>query len=255
MDYYRLRDQKVFKDLNLDDLVRMVNEGSMASDDLVRLDGQEHYVPVLQVERLKRALEAPTDVPDSRTSGSTAAVETVAGQASPAAFGQEHAPRSASPDGMRAKSDFESAAPLGRIGRRKSREDDSDIDLTPMIDVVFLLLIFFIITHTLNAKPPIDLPEAMYGKGLSPEGMQMILIDKEGQYFLGEKAADENRVNGMDELIAEVTKKALNAPEGLEVLIDAHPGTDHGNVRKVAEEISQLENVVKISLGVAHKKE
>ena len=64
MDYYRLRDQKVIKDLNLDDLIRMAGEGIIATDDMVRLDGQEHYVSVLQVEQLKHALEAPTDRSD-----------------------------------------------------------------------------------------------------------------------------------------------------------------------------------------------
>ncbi len=254
MDYYRLRDQKVIKDLNLDDLVRMAGEGIIATDDMVRLDGQEHYVSVLQVEQLKHALEAPTDRPDSRASDSPAAADTAKEQASPAASVQKGAPGSASPGDMRAKSDFESAAPVGRIGRRRLREDDSAVDLTPMIDVVFLLLIFFIVTHTLAAKPPMELPEATYGKGLTPEGKQMILIDHEGLYYLEKKHEDDPGIE-MDELKAEVTKNALAAPEPLEVLIDAHPGTDHGNVRKVVEEISQLENVGKISLGVAHKNE
>ena len=115
-------------------------------------------------------------------------------------------------------------------------------------------LIFFIVTHTINAKPPIDLPEATFGKGLSPEGMQMILIDQDGKYYLGKKSED-NLANGMDALLAEVSKNAQNALGILEVVIDAHPETDHGNVRKVAEEIAKLENVGKISLGVAHKKE
>ena len=82
----------------------------------------------------------------------------------------------------------------------------------------------------------------------------MILIDQDGKYYLGKKNA-ENLATDMTALLAEVSKNAQNASETLDVVIDAHPGTDHGNVRKVAEEIGKLENVGKISLGVAHKKE
>ena len=32
------------------------------------------------------------------------------------------------------------------LGKRRKGEDDSQIDLTPMLDVVFIMLIFFIVT-------------------------------------------------------------------------------------------------------------
>lgn len=41
-------------------------------------------------------------------------------------------------------------------GRRKGREQQGDIDLTPMIDVIFIMLIFFIVTSTFVKEAGID---------------------------------------------------------------------------------------------------
>lgn len=45
---------------------------------------------------------------------------------------------------------------------RKSNTEESDINLTPMLDVVFIMLIFFIVTATFIKEPGIDVlrPEA-----------------------------------------------------------------------------------------------
>ncbi len=50
----------------------------------------------------------------------------------------------------------------GRMSRRGTSEDESDINLTPMLDVVFIMLIFFIVTATFIKQAGIDVtrPEA-----------------------------------------------------------------------------------------------
>ena len=48
------------------------------------------------------------------------------------------------------------------LNRRKKR-NDGDLDITPMIDVVFLLLIFFMVTSTMQATPDRDIPPAFSG--------------------------------------------------------------------------------------------
>lgn len=47
-------------------------------------------------------------------------------------------------------------------GRRNTEDDDSDINITPMLDVVFIMLIFFIVTATFIKQPGKDIlrPEA-----------------------------------------------------------------------------------------------
>ena len=52
-----------------------------------------------------------------------------------------------------------------------SDEGDADINLTPLIDVVFLLLIFFMVTTTFSreAEIKLELPEADSGEEIDRE--------------------------------------------------------------------------------------
>ena len=47
--------------------------------------------------------------------------------------------------------------------RRKRSLPDTEIDITPMIDVTFQLLIFFMVTSTMQGNPPADLPPSKSG--------------------------------------------------------------------------------------------
>jgi biopolymer transport protein ExbD len=55
------------------------------------------------------------------------------------------------------------------FGRARARRSEPQIDLTPMIDAVFLLLIFFLVTASFtdrdDAVVPLDLPEGTTGEG------------------------------------------------------------------------------------------
>ena len=43
--------------------------------------------------------------------------------------------------------------------RRKTQSDDADVDMTPMLDIVFIMLIFFIVTATFLDETGIDLTQ------------------------------------------------------------------------------------------------
>lgn len=66
--------------------------------------------------------------------------------------------------------------------------EDITLDMSPMIDMVFLLLIFFLVAATVVEvqKIPVDLPQAVYAK--VPEdvtGRVIISINKNGELFAG----------------------------------------------------------------------
>jgi len=46
-----------------------------------------------------------------------------------------------------------------RRGRRNSGEDDADVDMTPMLDIVFIMLIFFIVTANFLDETGVDLTQ------------------------------------------------------------------------------------------------
>jgi len=69
------------------------------------------------------------------------------------------------------------------------QDDDAvEVQMAPMIDCVFLLLIFFLVATTLkkiDKELPIDLPESAAAIEVQqPEGFSVISIDKEGAFYL-----------------------------------------------------------------------
>ncbi len=70
------------------------------------------------------------------------------------------------------------------------RQEEAGIDLTPFIDVVFMLLLFFVVSTTLFkgvTQLKVNLPE-VHSKALEKNGSYLeIGVDENGQYFLDGK--------------------------------------------------------------------
>lgn len=104
-------------------------------------------------------------------------------------------------------------------------ENDSiDINLTPLIDVVFLLLIFFMVSTTFsqNSELQIELPEATAETQEKLPDVIEIAIDKKGQYFVEGKELLNTSVDTL--------KRALqNAAKGgtPPIVISADANTPH----------------------------
>jgi biopolymer transport protein ExbD len=65
------------------------------------------------------------------------------------------------------------------LPRRPVRET-AEMDITPMIDIVFLLLIFFLVCSTTAVQSPVELPPARYGVGTSERTSTVITIANPG---------------------------------------------------------------------------
>ncbi len=64
----------------------------------------------------------------------------------------------------------------GPVLRRRRIPDDSEMDITPMIDIVFLLLIFFIVSSIPDPSTAVELPMAEYGAGVDIETTAAVTI-------------------------------------------------------------------------------
>ncbi len=86
---------------------------------------------------------------------------------------------------------------------RKKESEDIAVDMSPMIDMVFLLLIFFIVASAvIDEKKPVEIPDAVYAKVAEDEtGRFPITVTSEGGLFV------RNEPVSLDEL------KALLEPE------------------------------------------
>lgn len=96
---------------------------------------------------------------------------------------------------------------------RQRRREEPDINLTPLIDVVFLLLIFFMVSTTFRREADfkIELPEA--SQKPVPEEQQLILtIDAAGRYFIQDRELPDTRLVTIKKALIEATGENRDLP-------------------------------------------
>jgi biopolymer transport protein ExbD len=153
------------------------------------------------------------------------------------------------------ESDLGIEAPAKSRPRRKLQVlEETVMDMTPMIDVVFQMLIFFMFTNQMANPNPITVPEAAYGQGVSPDGKQTVLVDHEGRYYFGENAKEENIEPSIESLLQKIADQASMSEMPLDVTISAHKDSKHIGTRQLMEELSKIDNVGQIRLGVEEKR-
>ena len=101
---------------------------------------------------------------------------------------------------------------MRRESSRTSRTDeDSDINLTPMLDVVFIMLIFFIVTATFIKEAGIEVfrPEAETAQQ-KPTVSVLVAVGPNGEIWIDKERVDESTVRAkIEQLHAENPKGTL----------------------------------------------
>jgi biopolymer transport protein TolR len=106
----------------------------------------------------------------------------------------------------------------------------SEINLTPLMDLTFILLITFIITFPLIEQGvPVNLPQGQ-ANPLQPEESRSITIDKEGALFF-----DDHSIT-REELLDRLQKLALTQPN-VTILVRADETIAYGEVVKVLKSL------------------
>lgn len=105
----------------------------------------------------------------------------------------------------------------------KGRRRKALINVTSLIDVVFLLLIFFVVTSTFLERPGIDLTLPEAGSGETGVSVVTVRIVADGQVFVGDRPV------ALEDL-ARVLGESLRAEETTEVTLEADRSVPHGRV-------------------------
>jgi biopolymer transport protein ExbD len=125
------------------------------------------------------------------------------------------------------------------VNLRPHRREPADINLTPLIDVVFLLLIFFMVSTTFKdeARLRVQLPDAQ-GEEIPAEEPEMIrlVIDRTGSFNVDGQAVLDRKTKSL----VEVLKERLGEREPLPVLIQADAATPHQAVMTALDAASQV---------------
>ncbi|MBG58423.1 MAG: biopolymer transporter ExbD [Porticoccus sp.] len=105
------------------------------------------------------------------------------------------------------------------IGRRKVAEEQTDIDMTPMLDVVFILLIFFVVTASFVREAGIDINRPPISDEPPPDSQPTAIIFRiaeDNTVWLEGRRIDVRSVR------ANVERAHAENPQ-TKVIIEAHP--------------------------------
>lgn len=132
------------------------------------------------------------------------------------------------------------------------REDNVEINVTSLIDVVLLLLIFFMVSTTfLNpAHINLTLPQAVSGEQQDPPKAIEVTVDGEGRYYVNGQALVNAQVDTLKSSMAEAAKDAKEPP----VIVHADAKATHQAVVNVLDVARQL-GLLKISFATEIKGE
>jgi biopolymer transport protein ExbD len=139
----------------------------------------------------------------------------------------------------------------GGFAKRK-KPDEADLDITPMIDVTFLLLIFFMVTSTMQATPDRDIPPSQSGENAVMDGKAEITIKAPKTNKGDAEILLDDRVVNLDQLKADLMQKAAGGDK-LGVMIFAERDVKSGSVGEVEQIISEVakDSGLDIEMGFA----
>ncbi len=129
-----------------------------------------------------------------------------------------------------------------RRGLVVEEEEESEVNLTPMLDVVFIMLIFFIVTASFVKESGIDInrPDAATAER-KEKGNILVAISAEGQIWIDRRQVDPRALR------ANIERMHAENPQG-SVIIQADVNSKNGLLVMVMD-AARLANVPNVSLA------
>ena len=111
------------------------------------------------------------------------------------------------------------------MGRFKKKRPIMALDLTPLIDVVFLLIIFFMVSTTFNkyGNIEIDLPSANVESTNQESKAIEIIIDKNQKYYIAKNGINQPiEIENLSTLLKDVKEVTISGDKELkyQVIMD-----------------------------------
>ncbi|MCP5142272.1 MAG: biopolymer transporter ExbD [Gammaproteobacteria bacterium] len=132
---------------------------------------------------------------------------------------------------------------------RPDKPDAPEVNLTPLIDVVFLLLIFFMVstTFTQRGEIKIDLPEASTEQTEQPVEPLRLTVDADGAYFLDDVPLEADAT-----AIFQALREAAGAATDRILIIRADAQSRHQDVVRAMDAASRA-GLTRMSIATSVK--
>ena len=131
------------------------------------------------------------------------------------------------------------------------KEENVEVNLTALIDVVFLLLIFFMVSTTFDrhARLKVSLPEASTKTTQQQKEPLVLSIDAKGNYFIN----DRQVVNQTLDTLKQAIQKTIGDDKNISLMLRADANTPHQSVVRAMDAASQL-GLSKLSIATVEGK-
>ena len=122
---------------------------------------------------------------------------------------------------------------FGRLERPRSAQPISEINVTPLVDVMLVLVVIFILTAPLlTSAIKLDLPQSAAAKPAQASRALTLVVDRAGQIFLADQPITSER-------LAQQLRQAAQANPDTELRLRADAQVPYGRIVEV--------------MGVAHQ--
>jgi len=124
------------------------------------------------------------------------------------------------------------------VNFKRQNKEELSLNLTPLIDIVFLLLIFFMVSTTFTKENhlAINLPEADGEVAQAPDTMVEVLIDSQGRYSVNGQSLVSQKLIVLKQAIEKVSAGDRSLP----FIITADAATPHEFVVRAMDAAGQL---------------
>ncbi len=107
--------------------------------------------------------------------------------------------------------------------RRQRPEDEAEINITPMLDIVFIMLIFFIVTTSFVREQGLDISRPQRAENPPPQqedtGQIVVRIDQLSQITVNDRPVDDRAVR------ANLERERASKPKA-PLIVASHPDAD-----------------------------
>lgn len=122
--------------------------------------------------------------------------------------------------------------------RDRERFDEPEINLVPLIDVILVLIIFFVVTATFDARSvlKLELPRATGEPPPAASNVLVVLVNAQGRYFVGDQEVLRDDLESLKATIVDVAGSDRDRP----VMLRADARTPYQSVVTVYDALGQL---------------
>ena len=133
---------------------------------------------------------------------------------------------------------------------RTTRREELELNITPLIDIVFLLLIFFMVSTTFQKESQLNvqLPEATEQAPAQPTEPVEIVISADGQYAIGGRKLSDNSLGTVIEALRQASEGDRDRP----LVVRADARTPHQAVVRAMDAAARL-GLQRLSIATARQ--